>query len=303
MKMSNYYQLELPDIYEACNLITDFMNHQIIRKLADSTLVSMKIEALRFFSIFQPKDIKFEFIHQYISDYFSTYSSSTKNNRYSTLRAILKYLYKKGYDNCKFNLHSAKVDRKIPDFLSIEETKLLIKKLQRHKSKHEKLWIGRRNYALFLTMYATGMRRSEIINMSIEDLQDGWIRVNNGKGAKDRLIPIAPKAEMALREYWEYLPARPKRHYCLAFYDDNLIPYTTHSLWRECVNTFGFNPHVLRHTFATHLILKGCDVAVLADFMGHSSLITTQIYTHIQPQHLSETLRRCHPMSKENASK
>lgn len=144
-------------------------------------------------------------------------------------------------------------------------------------------------------MYATGMRASEIVNFRLTDYDKGWIRINNAKGNKDRYVPIAKVAINALNDYLKYIPTHIKYKYDQVFITDNLVPFTRLTLNNYTNKLFGFNPHIFRHTFATHLILNGCNEYVLMDFLGHSSLSTTQIYTHIQNEHLKQIMDNCFP--------
>jgi len=293
--MIDYYSLELPDIKEALHYIDDFMNHQIIRKLSNSSIDAYSSESLLFFSIFRPVDINRLYIESYIKDY-GDISISSKNKRNSALRTILKYLVNCGFDNCNIKISYIKNIEKLPTFISEEKMQSLINTYRRKRLKHKSIWRGRRDYAILLFIYATGMRVSEIVNFNILDLEENWVRVNNGKGDKDRYIPIAKIAVKALNDYLAYVPQHIKSKYPNAFLSDLLVPYTNATFYHYCKNHYGYNPHIFRHTFATHLIINGCDEYVLMDFLGHSSLSTTQIYTHIQNNQLKETVHNHFPI-------
>ncbi len=225
-------------------------------------------------------------------------SVSSKNKRLTALRVILKYLTKQGFSNCHIKLEHIKVAAKIPEYISEDKMKILINKFKRLKLKHSSIWRGRRDYALLLFMYATGLRASEVCNFKYDDLENNWIRVM-GKGKKERLVPIAPIAVRALKDYLRYIPTHIKNSTDKVFLSNGLLPFNKATLNIYCNKLFGLNPHLFRHTFATHLILNGCDVYVLSEFLGHSSLSTTQIYTHIQPYHLAKTVNDCFPTDED----
>jgi integrase/recombinase XerD len=179
--MIKYYNLSLPDIKSALFLIEDFKNHQIIRKLSKSTLDLYMNEATLFFSIFSPAVINQQYLNDYLLD-FGDISKSYRNSRSSALRTILKYLVKNGFSNCNLKIYYVKPDLKLPTFLSEDKIKSMIDTFKKKKLKCSGLWRGRRDYALLLFMYATGLRASEISKFTFDDLDKGWIRVENGKG-------------------------------------------------------------------------------------------------------------------------
>lgn len=292
--MNKYYSLPLPCIDSAISYIDGFFNSQIIRGLSDTTLDMYKKEAILFFSIFSPKNVKLEYIERYIIDYGDV-SISQKNARNSSLRAILRYLLSIGFENCDLKIYFIKDGDKLPKFIEEDEINSLIKKIKINKFKSKGIWRGRRDYAILLFMYATGLRVSELVNFSILDLEGSFVRVNNGKGDKDRMVPIAKVAIKALEDYLKYIPHHIKSSYKNVFISDLLVPFSTKTFYHYCMKTFGYNPHIFRHTFATHLILNGCSEILLMDFMGHSSLSTTQIYTHIKKNKLKFTVENCFP--------
>lgn len=292
----DYYSLPLPTIDEAMFYINDFSQHQQIKSLSSSTYELYTREAVAFFSIFIPEFIEHKYIHYYIVNY-GNISISSKNTRNTALRVILKYLYDKGYKNCDIKVHNLKSSSKLPKSISKNDMSHLIDTFKKKRLKHSSIWRGRRDYAVLLFMYATGMRASEIVKFKLTDLDidKGWIRVDKSKGNKDRYVPIAKVAINALNDYLKYIPYHIKYKYNEAFITDNLVPFTRLTLNYYSNKLFGYNPHIFRHTFATHLILNGCSEFVLMDILGHSSLSTTQIYTHIQKEHLRQTVIKHFP--------
>ena len=292
--MIDYYDLTLPNIEESIILINNFLEIQSIKGLSKSTYENYNREAIDFFSIFYPSELNQNYLNQYVSD-FGNISISLRNRKSSALRIILKYLVKQGYLNCNLKIYYLKNNIKLPTFLSEKEISIMIKKFQYKKHTHRSIWRGRRDYAILLFMYSTGLRASEIVKFKITDLENDWIRVEGGKGKKDRYVPIADKAISALKDYLKYVPMHIKASCSSAFISDNLVNYTRLTLYNYCKNIFNCNPHLFRHTFATHLITNGCNEYVLMELMGHSDLSTTHIYTHIQKENLKNTVDKCFP--------
>jgi integrase/recombinase XerD len=156
-------------------------------------------------------------------------------------------------------------------------------------------WIGVRDRALILFLYASGVRISELLDMKRDDLEDNWLHVRHGKGEKERLIPIA---DIALEALDKYIKASPFEHeyLWLNYKGKNLSRISAFKITKKYLNV---SPHVLRHSYATSLIIGGADLRVVQELLGHASLNTTQIYTHIQKQNLKDTINRCHPMANE----
>ncbi|WP_304546139.1 tyrosine-type recombinase/integrase [Sulfurimonas microaerophilic] len=293
----NIFSLPLPNCDLAARLINDFFNYSLIQKKSKTTHDGRTKLALSFLSVYCPKDISRNLVIQFLESVTSGSSSSSKNKQSSFMRTILKYLYSLGYENCKFELPYITTNPKIPPYISEDEMTNILNKYQRAIRTAPNIWKARRDYALLIFAYATGMRATEICRFKMSDLdkQSGFIRIENGKGSKDRYVPIAPRAIRALEELYKYMPSYLKSLSTPLFISDTLRVFDKTTLWMHFKGVFGLNPHLLRHTFATHLIQNGCDVYIVSEFLGHSDLATTQIYTHIQPQHLQETVNKNFP--------
>lgn len=213
----------------------------------------------------------------------------TLNRKLSALNSFLDFCHRHQYDSSLSKFSLSKLPKSLPKYLPYES---IMRSLQ---SIDISSWIGMRDYALIVFLYATGTRISECLEIKEEDIQGQWLRVRHGKGDKERYIPIAQDAIDALRRYQE---AMPFRHNVL------WVNYRGQSLsritaFKVCQKYLGTSPHTLRHSYATELILGGADLRVVQELLGHASLLTTQIYTHVQKHHLHETVLNCHPMSKE----
>jgi site-specific recombinase XerD len=219
----------------------------------------------------------------------------------ATLRSFTAYLMRQGHlDKNPFKLlPSPKKEKLLPKFLSIPETDRLLDTTA--QSKHFAL----RDKALFELMYSSGLRRSEVTALKIRDIDffNGLVKVF-GKGRKERLIPVTQTALQALKDY---LATRknPQAEEAL-FLNKNGKPLSGDGLAYIFKNTAiashlarRVTPHSLRHSFATHLLGNGCDLRSLQEMLGHKSLSTTQVYTHVSLDQLKSVYNQAHPKSKE----
>jgi integrase/recombinase XerD len=158
--------------------------------------------------------------------------------------------------------------------------------------------------AMLELMYAAGLRVSELTGVRLDsiDLKVGYVRVL-GKGSKERVVPIGERARLAVGGYLDQRPETPASVKSL-FVSDRKRAMSTVQFWRLIRATAlkagirkPVSPHVLRHSFASHLVQNGADLRSVQDMLGHSSISTTQIYTHVNQSHLQEAHRKFHPRS------
>lgn len=226
---------------------------------------------------------------------------NTVLRKIATLRSFAAYLLRQGYlENNPFKLlPSPKREKLLPKFLSVPEADRLLDTAA--DSPH----FAARNKALFELMYSSGLRRSEVTRLKIRDIDffNGLVKVL-GKGRKERLVPVTQTALQALKDY---LACRknPQPGESL-FLNKNGKPLTGDGLAYIFKNTAisshlarRVTPHSLRHSFATHLLGNGCDLRSLQEMLGHSSLSSTQVYTHVSLEQLKRVYNRAHPKSKE----
>jgi integrase/recombinase XerC len=220
----------------------------------------------------------------------------------ATIRSFFKYLYREGYvkKNPAKLVSSPKVPKVLPRFLTIDEAFSLMDAPQGDTFK------ATRNKAILELLYSSGLRVSELTSLDISDLdvKEALIRVK-GKGKKERIIPVGSKALDAIRNY---LPERisSKKKSRALFLNNRGGRLTERSIRRilleysRMVNLKGhLSPHTLRHTFATHLLHGGVDLRSIQELLGHSSLSTTQKYTHVDITHLMDVYDKSHPMAKK----
>ena len=212
----------------------------------------------------------------------------TLNRKLSALNSFFDFCHSSAFKEEKLAFKSAKTAKNLPRFLSFDAIKKGLAYIDRTQ------WIGKRDYALIMFLYASGARISEALMLQREDIEGEWLRIRHAKGQKERIVPIAENAVAAIDDY---LNAREfDAEYVWCNYQKKRLSRV--SAFHITKKYLGVSPHVLRHSYATALITGGADLRVVQELLGHSSLLTTQIYTHIQKQYLQETLLACHPLAK-----
>jgi integrase/recombinase XerD len=214
----------------------------------------------------------------------------TLNRKLSSVNAFFAFCYKSQFDDSQKKFKFSKIPKLLPRFLSFNEIQNAIKLIDRSS------WIGLRDYALILFLYATGARISEALALSRDDIEGEWLHIRHAKGEKERIVPIAKVAKNAIEAYLSALEQEHNHVWC-NYKGDTLSRISAYKITQKYLDV---SPHVLRHSYATSLISGGADLRVVQELLGHASLLTTQIYTHIQKQDLKETVDVFHPMSKEH---
>ncbi len=211
----------------------------------------------------------------------------TLNRKLSSVNAFFDFCYKSFFKERQTKLKFAKIPKLLPKFLSHSEIQNALKVID------TTTWIGLRDYALILFLYASGTRISECLALKREDIEGEWLRVRHAKGEKERIIPLAKVAITAIHTYLNACSYEQDFIWC-NYQGKKLSRISAYKITQKYL---GISPHVLRHSYATALITGGADLRVVQELLGHSSLLTTQIYTHIQKQNLKETVEACHPMT------
>lgn len=207
------------------------------------------------------------------------------------LRSFYAFLKKEGIANVNpQEIQIPKTPCRLPRFLSQQEIKSLLKKAN-----------GHRNKAILEILYCTGLRLSEMIALDVKDLsvQERLLHIRNGKGGKERLALLGDPAYRALKDC---LNGRREGPLFLGRNGNRISKSTVAYILRTAGKRAGITqpvtPHLLRHSFATHLLEGGADLRVVQKFLGHASVSSTQIYTHISDQRREEVYRRCHPLAR-----
>ncbi|MGR3303483.1 MAG: tyrosine recombinase, partial [Candidatus Scalindua sp.] len=236
------------------------------------------------------------------------YSKTTIARKLASIRSFFKFLIQEGelVSNPFEVLRTPKQDKKLPHFLSISDVDVLLKTPDCSNS------MGLRDLAMLETLYSTGIRVSELVGLDEKDIDffGGMIKVT-GKGKKERIVPIGSHAIKALNEYLNSESKRKKYEkkkvsqisgnepLFLNKYGNRLTARSVGRSLDKYLKMSGINlltsPHTFRHSFATHLLDKGADLRSVQELLGHSSLSTTQIYTHITTERLKAVYEKAHP--------
>lgn len=214
----------------------------------------------------------------------------TLNRKLSAINSFLDFCHRNRYETLSEKFALSKISKNLPKFLEYEFIEHGLKAIDRSE------WLGMRDYALILFLYATGTRISECLALEENDIEGEWLRIRHAKGEKERYVPIAPAALNALRNYQEICPFGQKNYLWINYRGERLSRISAFKITQKYL---GVSPHALRHSYATSLIVGGADLRVVQELLGHSSLLTTQIYTHIQKQQLQKTVLEYHPLRKE----
>lgn len=232
-------------------------------------------------------------------------SKVTIARRVATVRSFLRFLHREGYlkINPAAGLLRPKPDRRLPAFLTVEEAARLV------EAPEGEGFIPKRDRALLETLYSTGLRVSELVGLKLNDVDfiGGTLKVV-GKGRKERLVPVGSFCSQAIREYLKALEPQDEFSQEPLFQSQRSgekhlkFPLTDRSV-RRILNRYlaqvaiaqRISPHALRHSFATHLLDRGADLRSVQELLGHSSLTTTQIYTHVTTERLKRVYAKAHP--------
>ena len=236
-------------------------------------------------------------INKYIKYLFDQdFKSSSVNRKISSIKAYFIFLKKKKYINVipTEDMPIPKQNKNLPNSMSEKDVETLLSCINTKKD------IEIRDKAMVELLYATGVRVSELINIKFSniDMNRNVVRVL-GKGSKERLIPFGDKAHDSITKY---LQIRGKSQAKELFLSNRGKILSRVSFWNRvkvylirCNLKSNISPHTLRHAFATHLLNRGADLRSVQMLLGHSDLSTTQIYTHIAKQRLSDILKKHHP--------
>ena len=290
-------------IQEDSNLRSFFDYLYIEKGLSQNTVQAYETDILSFLNWLTKTpninylNLKEDNINKYIAYLFkSKLKSSSVNRKISSLKSLYLYLIKKNIlkNSPISEVITPKKEKYLPSSMSEDEVDRLL------KSPDTSNKIEKRDKAMIEMLYATGMRISELVNLKLTDVDlQRCVAKVFGKGKKERLIPFGEAALEALSDYISdrgksvskeiFLSNRGKKLSRVAFWQRIKI-----YLIRENLKN-SISPHTLRHAFATHLLNRGADLRSVQLLLGHSDLSTTQIYTHIAKQRLSEVLKKHHP--------
>ena len=252
-----------------------------------------------------PLNCKHETVKKYIYETAKTLSEHTQARRISGLRSFFDYLIFEKYrsTNPTDLIETPKLGKRLPDVLSVSEIELIVKNLDLSHPQ------GHRNRAIIETLYGSGLRVSEIVNLNLSNLflKESLIQVT-GKGNKQRLVPMGSVSKKYLKIYIKQIRGLQKidnKYQDLVFLNRNgkrltrqMIFTLIRSLASKAKIDKKIGPHTFRHSFATHLLENGADLRTIQVLLGHESITTTEIYTHLDTHHLKQIIKKFHPRSK-----
>jgi integrase/recombinase XerC len=202
-------------------------------------------------------------------------------------------------------VRTPKQDKRLPRFLEYEQVKRLLETPPMNS------WLGARDRAIMETLYSTGVRVSELVALNMDDIDFlGEVVHIRGKGKKERIVPIGTSALQVIQHYMEF---RNKRAHSNPNFDSKVLfvnkhgrRLSTRSVRRKMDKYLkmagldtAISPHTLRHSFATHMLNNGADLRSVQELLGHQSLSTTQVYTHLTTKKLKEVYQKAHPRETE----
>ncbi len=283
--------------------IEKFMRYMEIEKnYSQHTLTNYKID-LKDFSKFcgaiELEKIDYLLLRKYLAVLKEKSLGNRSVGRHlSALRSFFRFLSREGYikTNPILMLSSPKLDKHLPSFMTEEE---VVKLIESAFAKDADDVFGLRDRAILETFYSSGLRISELVLLSLDDIDfiAGIVKAL-GKGKKERIVPIGDAALNAIRKY---LGKRKKQNNAL-FLNKNGKRISTRGV-RDIVEKYlrsagiqrGVSPHTFRHSFATHLLNRGADLRTVQELLGHANLSSTQIYTHLTTDRLKSVYDKAHP--------
>ena len=275
---------------------------EIEREASAHTSLNYRIDLKRFARFLGKKgleDVDYLFIRQFLADLRRANLSRASIARIlSALRSFFKFLVREKLVevNPLSGIATPKREKKLPVFM--QETDI-VKLIEAPADD----MLGLRDRAILETLYSTGMRVSELVNMDIDncDFVGDVIKVF-GKGKKERLAPIGGKASQAINDYIQasQIARSPEKKAIFLnkngrrITDRSVRRVVDHYVKKACLQN-GISPHTFRHSFATHLLNRGADLRSVQELLGHASLSTTQIYTHVSTERMKAAYQKAHP--------
>jgi integrase/recombinase XerC len=230
------------------------------------------------------------------------YAASTVNRKLSTLKTFFRFHQKRGSiaDNPMLKVVSPKIGKRLPAFVQVNDMERLLDQIT-----FDDRFEGWRDKVVIDILYSTGLRRSELIQLKDTDIYDRTLKVM-GKRKKERLVPFGKQLEHTIKTYQSFRDAefggRAGGHFILTNQGKPAYPKLIYNIVHKYLSVVTTaeqrSPHVLRHSFATHLSENGADLNAIKTLLGHSSLAATQIYTHNSIERLKQVYQQAHPKAQ-----
>ena len=289
-------------------LINDFKFYlQIERGLSKNTVMSYSHDISSFVDFMENSNIKEspqncskETLQQFIFTQSKLIGSNSQARRVSALKSFFNFLIFENYcqDSPADLIEAPKIGRKLPQILNTNEIEKILDGIELNKSQ------GQRNRAIIETLYGSGLRVSELVEITLSNIfiKENIIRVN-GKGGKQRLIPLGSYSKKFIQIYIDEIrPFEKIKDEDILFLNRNgkkMSRAMIFTIIRNAAKKVGIkkkiSPHTFRHSFATHLLENGADLRTIQLLLGHESIITTEIYTHLDNKHLKKVMEEFHP--------
>ena len=283
-------------------LINSFSEYLLYQKgLSQNTVDSYKSDLTKLSNYLQNQDLSKTNIDNFFIDMSEfNYSSSTKKRIHSSIKNFLKYINEnEDYESIDISDIKLKSSKKLPEVLSITDIENMIN-FYNHET-----YLDSRNRTVIDVLYSTGCRVSELcdINISDIDLDEKYLKLK-GKGSKQRIVPIGSMLYKNLMQYLNvretFLQNRGEPLF-LSKSKNKLDRTAVFRIIKKTAKNISLqtdvHPHTLRHSAATHMLEGGCDLRTVQEFLGHSSVSTTQIYTKVTKEFLEEAFTESHPRS------
>lgn len=283
------------------------------RGLSENSIISYELDILKFYHYLHTnglmvdvENLSEEEVQHFLYAISSVIAATTQSRIISGLKGFFNFLVLERYmDRSPMDLiEIPKLGRSLPEVLSLEEIDLLVEQIDQSSDE------GYRNRVIIETLYGCGLRVTELVTLSLSDLffDEGFIRII-GKGSKHRLVPIAPDTIDYLNRYIDEI----RRHQSVKKEASDIVFLNRRGgqLSRAMIFTIikrlavkasmdkNISPHTFRHSFATHLLEHGADIRAIQLMLGHESITTTEIYTHVNREHLRKVLVDCHPRNSK----
>lgn len=298
---------------DSCLIAKDFSRHLLLeRGLSRHTAEGYLTDTGHLLSFLDERgislaDVKVADLQQLLCELFDMGISPRTQARFiSGIRSFFNFLTMEGYreDDPSELLESPRISRDLPDVLAVEEIDAMIAALPEDKAETP------RNHAIIETLYGSGLRVSELVGLRISRLalEDGYMLVE-GKGSKERVVPVSPAAVELIQEYLPIRNSGPikREGEDILFLNRRGAPLTRVMVFyviRDAAAAAGIqkkvSPHTLRHSFATHLLEGGANLRAIQEMLGHESIATTEIYIHLDRRRLRSELLTHHPHYRKN---
>ena len=290
----------------------NFKNYlKLERGLSDNSIKSYDFDLIlfkKFLDLNQIKDTplncKSETIKNYLYKNLSDKKSRSQARSISALKSFFNYLVFEGLikDSPISNIEAPKLERKLPEVLTEGEINQLIKSVALNHV------FGQRNKTIIEVLYGTGIRVSELVNLKLSNIffRESILKVN-GKGDKERFVPLGKIASTEIKTYINIrdrmkIDSKNTDILFINRYGRKLTRSMIFKIITDASKSIGLekkiSPHTLRHSFATHLLKNGADLRTIQLILGHESITTTEIYTHLDTFHLEDVLKKYHPRGK-----